>query len=293
MNPGFAAFAAYLRLDKGLSERTVASYVSDLTLLEQEGIQLKTANETEIRAWLARLRERDTKASSLHRKLASVRAYFRFLRASDPKLKDPTAHIELPRRPRVLPKTLAKHQIQALLEAPDLTVPEGVRDRAALELLYASGLRVSELTSLQRKDVDLEARTLRTLGKGAKERLVPFGESAAKWLGRYLAEVYPNLNKGFQCEALFVAAASGGARPLTRQEVWKSIKVWAKKAGITARVSPHLLRHSFATHLLEGGMNLRSVQTLLGHSDISTTQIYTHVEEERLIEGHRKFHPRK
>lgn len=293
MNPDFAAFAAYLRLDKGLSERTVSSYVSDLVLFEQEGIPLKSASETDLKEWLSRLRERRTKESSLHRKLASVRAFFRFLRASDPKRKDPTAHIELPRKPRALPKTLAKHQVDALLQAPDTNTPEGVRDRAVLELLYASGLRVSELTGLQRKDLDVEARTLRTLGKGGKERLVPFGESAAKWLARYLTEVYPNWNKGFQCELLFVAATSAGARPLTRQEVWKSIKFWAKKAGITTRVSPHLLRHSFATHLLEGGMNLRSVQTLLGHSDISTTQIYTHVEEERLIEGHRKFHPRK
>lgn len=293
MNPDFAAFAAYLRLDKGLSERTVASYLSDLELLEQGGLKLKNASESELKEWLARLREKKTKESSLHRKLASVRAFFRYLRASDPKQNDPAAHIELPRKPRALPKTLAKHQVEALLAAPDTDTPEGLRDRAALELLYASGLRVSELTNLQRKDIDLDARTLRTLGKGAKERLVPFGESATKWLTRYLAEAFPNLNKGFQCEALFVQATAAGARPLTRQEVWKSIKFWAKKAGISARVSPHLLRHSFATHLLEGGMNLRSVQTLLGHSDISTTQIYTHVEEERLIEGHRKFHPRK
>lgn len=284
------AFAAYLRLDKGLSERTISSYLTDLAGFEKEATALGAAKEPDIRAWLTRLRERGVKESSIHRKLSSLRAYFQFLRISTKADQDPTAHIELPRKTRVLPKVLSKTEIEALLAAPDTDSLEGLRDRAALELLYASGLRVSELTGLRRGDIHLESLTLRTLGKGAKERIVPFGENAARWVKRYIDEAYPKLNPGFACEAMFVGK---NGQALTRQDVWKRIKALALKAGIKSRVSPHLLRHSFATHLLEGGMNLRSVQTLLGHSDISTTQIYTHVEEERLLEAHKKFHPRK
>jgi integrase/recombinase XerD len=292
-NKALAAFSAYLRLDKGLSERSISSYLSDLTHFEKNMGSLNTCSEADVREWLSRLREAGGKTSSLHRKLSSLRAYFLFLRSTEPKHPDPTARIELPRKERTLPKTLTKNEVEALLQAPSLETSEGLRDRAALELLYATGLRVSELTALKRADIHLESHTLRTMGKGGKERIVPFGDSATRWLKRYLAEALPKLNPGFSSEYLFVGAGNQGPRALTRQEIWLQIKTYALKAKIKTRVSPHLLRHSFATHLLEGGMNLRSVQTLLGHSDISTTQIYTHVEEERLLEAHKKFHPRK
>ena len=215
---------------------------------------------------------------------------FRSLRLENPEQKDPTARLELAGQKRRLPKTLGRNVMSRILERPDVATLTGLRDRALLELLYACGLRVSEAAAMKRSQLQLEGRIVRVFGKGSKERLVPMGDSAAAWLARYLAESYPKLNPGFAAEGLFVDERS---RSLTRQEIWRLVRDYAKMAGVKNAVSPHMFPHSFATHLLEGGMNLRSVQALLGHSDIATTQAYTHVEEARLVEAHRKFHPRK
>lgn len=297
MNPWEGAFAAYLRLDKGLSEKTIASYVSDLRLLC--AASPNTAPESLapefIRQQLATWRVAELKATSIQRKLSSVRAYFAFLRHQNPAQTnpDPTQDLEVASPKRRLPKTISAENIQALLGAPDLTTEEGLRDKAMLELLYASGLRASELAHVKRGDLNLDEGWLKVFGKGSKERRVPVASTAIEWLQRYARDAYPKLNRGFTSDHLFVTGTNTSARPLTRQEVWRLVKTYAAKAGLPASISPHALRHSFATHLLEGGMNLRSVQTLLGHSDISTTEIYTHVEERRLLEAHRKFHPRK
>ena len=289
MKDHFEEFASFLRLDKGLSERTVASYVSDLRKMVNEK-PVRSFTETDVHALLAGWRAEELRSTSIQRKVASLRAYFTFLQRQEPSLEDPSAKLELKSEPRVLPRTLSFAQIQLLLAQPDTDTPLGLRDRAWMELLYACGLRVSELVSLKPSQLQLESQRVRVLGKGSKERIVPIGTGARSWIERYQKEAYPQLNEGLACEFLFVGP---GARALNRQEIWSLLKQYARSAGIKEAVSPHRLRHSFATHLLEGGMNLRSLQALLGHSDISTTQIYTHVETARLVDAHRKFHPRK
>jgi integrase/recombinase XerD len=288
MNSSLGEFAAYLRLDKGLAEKTVSSYLSDLNLIGQDLLLL---TEGGVEMLLKKWREEKLAQSSVQRKVASLRAFFAFHQRNNPELQDPTVKLELKSQHRPLPKSLSQAIIQKILKAPDIETAEGLRDRTWIEVLYACGLRVSELVSLKPGSIQQQAGRLRVMGKGSKERIVPIGKSALQWLERYYQEAYPKLNQGMACEYLFLEAK--GPRPLTRQEIWQLLKHYAKKAGVKERVSPHQLRHSFATHLLEGGMNLRSVQTLLGHSDISTTQIYTQVEAARLVEAHRKFHPRK
>jgi integrase/recombinase XerD len=294
MNQWEGPFAAYLRLDKGLSEKTIASYVSDLRILsasanaEPQDFSAAFVRE-QLRAW----RGEGLSGASIQRKLSSVRAFFAYLRKSGPSHPDPTKDLDVASPKRRLPKTLSADSITALLASPDPGTDEGLRDKAMLELLYASGLRASELAGVKRGDLNLDEGWLKVFGKGSKERRVPVGESAMQWLRLYSRDAYPRLNRGFACETLFVGGSAAAPRPLNRQEIWRIVKTYAEKAGLPASISPHALRHSFATHLLEGGMNLRSVQTLLGHADISTTQIYTHVEERRLLEAHRKFHPRK
>jgi integrase/recombinase XerD len=287
-----ADFQNYLRLDKGLAETTIAAYLSDLQLLEAEsGVEPPLLQEKQIQEALERWRNSGVTNASVRRKISSVRSFFLFLQQKNPQIIDPTARIDLAKRTRSLPKTLSKNQIDALLASPDVTSTDGIFDRTLLEVFYASGMRVSELAAAKRKDLKLEEGLLLIQGKGSKQRMVPLGPRACEWLKKYLAEIYPRENLGFACEELFVVGGEK-ARPLSRQEIWKKIKVHAARAGIP-KASPHSLRHSFASHLLSGGMNLRSVQMLLGHEDISTTQIYTHVEEKRLVEGHKKFHPRK
>jgi integrase/recombinase XerD len=288
------AFAAYLRLDRGLSERSITSYVGDLSLLaESLNKRLAEITESDVAEALADWRSSGVTNRTMHRRLSSLRAYFAFLRETEPNHQDPTGKIELGADKPRLPRTLSIKSVLAILAAPDCSTPEGLRDRALLEILYASGLRVSEAVGLKRADLHLELKWVKVLGKGSKERLVPVGESAIQWLERYLEHSYSQLNPGFECDHLFLALEGRHPRPLTRQEIWKLVKFYAIKANVSEKVSPHMFRHSFASHLLAGGMNLRSVQALLGHADISTTQIYTHVEDHRLIEAHRKFHPRK
>lgn len=289
-----SAFAAYLRLDRGLSERTISSYVSDLGQLASSlKKELAEITEADMAAVLSEWRESGVTNRTLHRRFSSLRAFVAFLRETKPGQEDPTAKLELGADKPRLPKTLPVKSVRAILAAPDVATPEGLRDRALLELLYASGLRVSEAAGLKRAGLLPEQRLVKVFGKGAKERLVPVGEHALEWLARYLESAYPRLNPGFEEESLFVALDGKRPRSLSRQEIWKMVKAYARKAKVRENVTPHTFRHSFASHLLEGGMNLRSVQALLGHADISTTQIYTHVEETRLVEAHRKFHPRK
>lgn len=289
-----SAFAAYLRLDRGLSERTIESYGGDLRLIAREaGRNAEEVTEPMLGALVSQWRAKGISSRTLHRRLSALRSFVQFLREANPDQPDPTARLEIARERRRLPKTISGASMRKLLAAADSTTLTGLRDRALLELLYACGLRVSEAATLTRGQLKLEERIVRVFGKGSKERLVPMGESAAGWLTRYLAESYPRLNPGFGEEALFVEPTEKGARALTRQEIWRLVRNYARNAGLKENVSPHMFRHSFATHLLEGGMNLRSVQALLGHSDIATTQVYTHVEEARLVEAHRKFHPRK
>ncbi len=285
------AFTAYLRLDRGLSARTVESYASDLTLLKREtASEPESIGEDALRDRLAAWRASGVNLRTVHRRLSALRTFVAFLREENPDQPDPTARLEIATEKRRLPKTIAPASLQKILLRPDVDTSLGLRDRALLELLYACGLRVSEAATLQRSHLRLDEKIVRVMGKGSKERLVPVGDSAIAWLRRYLAESYPKLNPGFATDFLFV---SGGGRPLTRQEIWLLVRDHARAAGVKESVSPHMFRHSFATHLLEGGMNLRSVQALLGHADIATTQVYTHVEEARLVEAHHKFHPRK
>lgn len=289
-----APFAAALRLDKGLSEKTIEAYLADLCLIHQEyGKELRELTREEVAKYFRRLRDEKQRASSLQRKLSSLRAYFKFLRQSEPSLTDPTVSVDLPAKPKRLPKTLSRNDLTKLIESVKAEDWETLRDRAMLELLYSSGLRVSELVNLRRSELKLDQNLVRVQGKGRKERLVPVGERAKYWLTRYLEEAYPKRNAGNASPFLFLRGNPENPKTVSRQEFWKRLNMHASNAGLPRKISPHMLRHSFATHLLEGGMNLRSVQTLLGHSDISTTQIYTHVEEERLLDAHHKFHPRK
>lgn len=287
-----SSFLAYLRLELGLAENTIASYASDLAQFQdffpEQNIEALPREQVE--KFFDHLTEEGRAITSQQRMLAAIRAYFRFLQRDNPDAPDPTSLLELARTKRHLPQTLSREEIERLLKAPDSDTPEGLRDRAMLEVLYASGLRVSELTGIKPNQILWEERSLRIVGKGSKERIVPLGKQAMLWLESYKQTAYPKLNPGFSEPAFFVQP---GGRPISRQFFWRHLRELAEKAQVHTEFSPHTLRHSFATHLLEGGMNLRAVQTLLGHSDISTTQIYTHVEEKRLRDAHKKFHPRK
>jgi integrase/recombinase XerD len=221
--------------------------------------------------------------------VSSLKRFFQFAVREGLRSDDPAAGLDSPKLPRSLPKSLSEAEVEALLESPRLATAQGVRDRAMLEVLYASGLRVSELVGLKTVQANLDMGVVRVLGKGSKERLSPLGEEAIAWIQRYQKEARPELLRGKRSEALFVTARGG---PMTRQAFWKIVQRHARAAGIPRAISPHTLRHAFATHLINHGADLRVVQLLLGHADISTTQIYTHVARERLKQLHRKHHPR-
>jgi integrase/recombinase XerD len=288
------AFCDALWLEEGLSPRTLESYRRDLAQfalwLAARDQALKTAGAGELQRFLG---ERGLKqgiaARSIARQLSALKRYYRWLNRQGLRSDDPTLAIEPPRLPRPLPKGLSEADVEALLAAPDVGTDLGLRDRAMLELLYACGLRVSELVGLSLQAVSLDMGVVKVMGKGAKERLVPMGEVAMEWIERYLRESRPRLLAGQVSDALFVTRRGGG---MTRQMFWHLIKAHALRAGVRARLSPHTLRHAFATHLLNHGADLRVVQLLLGHADISTTQIYTHVARERLKRLHAQHHPR-
>jgi len=289
-------FADALWLADGLAKNTLAAYRSDLALfagwMEEHGGNLAQAAETDINGYLAHLHGRPEriKASSQRRLHSALRRFYGWLLDLGRIATDPLLNIERPLRAERFPKTLSEKNIEDLLAAPDTDAPLGLRDRALLELLYATGLRVSELIGLKVFELSLNDQVLRATGKGDKQRLVPLGEVAADWLTRYFAAARPQILKGRSSDHVFVTGRGSG---MTRQMAWTLIKKHALTAGIpAARISPHVLRHAFATHLLNHGADLRVVQLLLGHADISTTQVYTHVARERLKQLHQHHHPR-
>jgi integrase/recombinase XerD len=285
------AWLAHLAAERGLALNSLAAYRRDLAALKRGigGRPLAAAVEDDLLRSLRALRTAGKSPRSVARFLVAVRGFYAWLAREGAIVNDPAARLEAPRGWKTLPKVLDGADIERLLYAPDRNDPRGARDAAMLEVLYATGLRVSELVGLNVGDLRLDAGYLRCVGKGSKERVVPMGAEAAASVSAYLASARDTLLARRKSDAVFIGR--GGA-PLTRQGFWKLIKAYGRKSGIKASLSPHVVRHSFATHLLENGADLRAVQMLLGHSDISTTQIYTHVNRERLKRLYRDFHPR-
>jgi integrase/recombinase XerD len=292
-DPLIDAFLDTLWAERGLSRNTLQSYRYDLgrlaEFLGQRGTGLRTAGRDELLQFLAAQLQAGRSPRTLSRYLSGFRQFYRWLLREGRIQRDPTALIESPKLGRGLPKALSEEQVTRLLEAPDTDTELGLRDRTMLELMYASGLRVSELVGLELQNLNLNQGVLRVTGKGGKERLVPLGEEALGWVQHYLKAARPALMGGADSPHLFV---TGRRKGMTRQAFWHGIRKHAQAAGISQAVSPHMLRHSFATHLLNHGADLRVVQLLLGHSDLSTTQIYTHIAREGLKQLHRKHHPR-
>jgi integrase/recombinase XerD len=288
------AFCDQLWLQDGLAAASLASYRRDLrgwrAWLAARNASLLGVRRGDFEQWLADQFSAKAKATSVARRLSALRRFYRFQLERGAIGEDPTLRVRAPKKPRRLPKQLSEVQVEALLAAPDTRTPLGIRDRAMLETLYATGLRVSELTGLKRSQVAHDAGVVRVVGKGSKERLVPMGDEAVAWITRYLAEVRPGLAGGAKRDEVFLTMRHG---PLTRQAFWALVKRYAVRAGIPkAALSPHVVRHAFATHLLNHGADLRVVQLLLGHADITTTTIYTHVARERLKRLHAVHHPR-
>jgi integrase/recombinase XerD len=286
-------FVDALWIEDGLSANTLAAYRRDLEgyalwLAREDGRTLDATREQDLRAYIA-ARHAGSKTSSANRRLTVFKRYFRWALREHLVHADPTLKLLPAKAMQRNIKLLSEAQVEALLNAPDVSTPLGLRDRTMMELMYASGLRVSELVTLKSVHVGLNEGVLRVTGKGAKERLVPFGDVAHEWLQRYLAEARTAILAGQQSDALFVTARGG---PMTRQMFWTLIKKHARAGGVHVPLSPHTLRHAFATHLLNHGADLRAVQLLLGHADISTTTIYTHVARERLRQLHAQHHPR-
>ena len=288
-------FLNFLSVEKGLSANTLNAYSRDLLayinyLADHEGIRIPDeTSQTAILNFLSHIKRRGLSPRSRARTLSALRSFHRFLVQEKHLDRDPTMLIESPRSLRSLPKLLSQGEVERLLQAPGGDSPRALRDRAMLEVLYATGMRVSELVSLRLGDLKLDIGCLNAFGKGSKQRLIPLGEVALEILDDYLQNGRRKLLKKTTCEEVFLNARG---RPMSRQGFWKNLKGYALKAGITRDVYPHMLRHSFATHLLENGADLRAVQTMLGHADISTTQIYTHVLQERLKQLHEQYHPR-
>jgi len=285
-------FVDHLWVEFGLSDNTVAAYRADVDhfqrfLDEGEAKSLREADATDLYAYLSRSAQASSRTTA--RRLSALRRLFRFLLRERAIAIDPTALVEGPRIGRRLPHSLSEADVEALLAAPDIGTPLGFRDRTMLELLYATGLRVSELVQIRLADINLAQGVVRIVGKGNKERLVPVGEVALEWLTRYFESARPDILKGQLTDAVFPTARG---MAMTRQSFWQIIKKHGAHAGITCELSPHTLRHAFATHLLNHGADLRVVQMLLGHADISTTQIYTHLARERLKALHAEHHPR-
>lgn len=291
-----ALFQEYLMVELGLSKNTQLAYLRDLRLL-MKSLQLKADEELlqvsrqQLIAYLVRLKQEGCAASTVARKLASIKAFYRFLTAERYIRRNPAEVLEAASRGLHLPKVLSVQEVERLLDEPNLGTLDGYRDKTMLELLYATGMRVSELVNVPVKNVDLKMQYVIVMGKGSKERMLPLGRTALHYLEHYLTVVRPQLLHGKPDKAaeLFVTGWGG---PMTRERFYEIIVAYGKSAGISKRVTPHMLRHSFATHLLNNGTDLRIVQELLGHADISTTQIYTHLDVERLREVYDKAHPR-
>lgn len=287
-------FLHYLVVEKGLSKKTIEAYSHDLNrwmefLKEKDIDDVLKAGKSDVKAFLLTLRHQKLSNKTVVRNLAAIRTFFRFLNQEGMLEANPVEQLESPKIAMNLPEILSLKEVEQLLEQPNVQTPLGVRDRAMLEMLYATGMRVSELVNLPMNQINLEGGYVLLYGKGSKERVVPLGMEAIKWVTFYLKTVRANLTKGRESPFLFVNRSGKG---MSRQLFWKNIKAYGRKAGIRKKVTPHLLRHSFASHLLARGADLRSVQMMLGHADISTTQIYTHVTGERLKKVHQKHHPR-
>lgn len=294
MDQSLDRFLHYLVVEKGLSRNTIEAYSHGLNrflnYLETKGRKgVGEISKLDIREFLLFLKKKGLSSKSLARHLVSIRVFLRFLTNESILSVNPAEEIESPKIAKTLPEILSLKEVESLLEQPDPEVPQGLRDRAMLEMLYATGMRVSELIRLQVNHLHLEAGYVLLYGKGSKERIVPIGQEAMTWVRRYMGEPRQRLLKKRESPYLFV---NRSGNPMSRQYFWKSIKAHGRSAGIRKRITPHLLRHSFASHLLERGADLRSVQLMLGHVDISTTQIYTHVTGERLKKIHQRYHPR-
>ncbi len=288
-------YMEFLDVEKGLSANTIASYKNDLngfvlSIEKKRRNNVRAITSSDIRLYIASLRERELAVTSITRKVVSLRNFFKYLVKEKAIDNDPASKIENPRPWRKLPDVLSIEEVESILAIPDESSILGLRDRAILELLYSCGLRVSELTFLLVNDIDLESGLLKATGKGNKERLVPVGEEALEMVSKYLSTARHSLQKNDITSRKIFLNRSG--RGLTRQAVWKLLKKYCLLADVRKKVTPHTLRHSFATHMIERGADLRSVQMLLGHSDISTTQIYTHISLTRMKEVYKKFHPR-
>lgn len=290
--PEIDNFIDQLWLEDGLSQNTLSSYRNDLKGFAEwcikNSLTLWEVQSPHVQDYIAH-RFPLMKVRSINRLIATLRRFYRYALLANLIKQDPTLHIEAPKMPKSLPKSLSESQVEDLLNAPDVNTPLGMRDRAMLELLYASGLRVSELVNVSIAEVSTQDGVVRVTGKGSKTRLVPMGQEAAEWIDRYLANARSEILKGSLSDAVFVTTRGDA---MTRHAFWHIIQRYALQAEISQHISPHVLRHAFATHLLNHGADLRVVQMLLGHADISTTQIYTHVARERLQQLHRVHHPR-
>jgi integrase/recombinase XerD len=284
----------FLIIEKGLSDNSVESYSTDLvqyiTFLEKSSINnLDEVDSAVILAWLINLTKRGLSAKSRARHLITVRGLYKFLINEKDVSHNPLKNVDIPKIGFSLPKIMSIKEVENLLDAPDISKPRELRNCAMMELMYGAGLRVSELILMYLQDINLDANYIRVMGKGSKERVIPIGSKARTMNQKWIKEGRPSLLKKTSSSYLFTARAG---KPMTRQSFWKIIKKYALLANLPKNITPHTLRHSFATHLLEGGADLRSVQTMLGHSDISTTQIYTHISRKYLMKMHEKYHPR-
>jgi integrase/recombinase XerD len=288
-----AEYLGTLQAERGASRNTLSAYRRDVQDFEQflsrTPIALVDVRAEDLVRYAEHLRERGLRASSIARRLSTLRGLYRHLVREGALVENPTDHVDVPRARRPLPRTLSRELTAALVEAPDTSQPAGLRDRAILELLYATGMRASECLGLRIDDVNVTAGYVICTGKGSKQRLVPVGAEALGWVQRYLRDVRPPLVRRRDSGKVFVSARG---LPLSRQSLWTIVRRAAMRAGLRRRVSPHVLRHSFASHLLEGGADLRAVQVMLGHADIATTEIYTHLPSSALRDMYRRYHPR-
>ena len=293
--PELRMFLQFATAERGLSVNTLDAYRRDITRYiifldkKRDGKRPRTATREDIATFFHWLRGLDLAQSSIARTMSSLRMLHRFLHMEELARENPTVNLDTPKLERTLPSVLTRDEIERLVNAPDLEKSLGIRDRALLECAYATGLRVTEMVTLELNDLHFEHGYVRVIGKGSKERLVPIGRTAIQFVSDYLEEVRPDLANGKSASIVFLNWRGGR---LTRMSFWQMLKTYCKQIGITKNVSPHTLRHSFATHLLEGGADLRAVQEMLGHSSIATTQVYTHVDRGRLKAMHKQFHPR-